>query len=188
MSKKATITGDMILDAAFEIARKEGAECVNARSIAGKLGCTTQPVLYHFSTIKAIKEAVYRKADELHTAYITDVRGRYDHPMLEIGMQYIRFAVEEGHLFRLLFQSNHYASKGVGDILNDEELASLISVLASAAELSEQKMRDIFACIFLPVHGIASLIANNAMVYDEEYIIGIMTNIYEAVTNKGEER
>lgn len=181
MSKKATITGEMILNAALEITRREGAECVNARSIAGELGCTTQPVLYHFSTVREIKEAVYRRADELHTAYVTDVRGRYDHPLLEIGMQYVRFAVEERNLFRLLFQSNQFASKGFGDLLDDEGLTPLIRVMASAAGLGESKVRDVFAGLFFPVHGIASLIANNAMVFDEAYVAGILTHLYEAL-------
>ena len=113
MSKRATITREMIVNAAFEITRAEGTESVNARSIAEKLGCTTQPVLYHFSTVMEIKEAVYHKADDLHTGYVTDIRGRYNHPMLEMGMQYIRFAVEEKHLFRLLFQSDKFASKRI---------------------------------------------------------------------------
>lgn len=182
MSKKATITGEMILNAALEITRREGAECVNARSIAGELGCTTQPVLYHFSTIREIKEAVYRRADELHTAYVTDVRGRYAHPLLEIGMQYVRFAMEERHLFRLLFQSDQYASKGFNDLMNDEGLTPLIRVMASAAGLSEGKVRDVFAGLFFPVHGIASLIANNAMVFDEEYVAGILKKLYEALS------
>lgn len=181
MSKRATITREMIVNAAFEITRAEGTESVNARSIAEKLGCTTQPVLYHFSTVMEIKEAVYHKADDLHTGYVTDIRGRYNHPMLEMGMQYIRFAVEEKHLFRLLFQSDKFASKGFGDIMGGEDMEPLISVLSGTAGVSEEKAREVFACIFLSVHGFASLIANNAMVYDEEYITGIITNIYDSV-------
>ena len=52
MPPKVKITKEMIIDAAFEIARSEGAENINARTISKKLGCSTQPVMYHFKTIE----------------------------------------------------------------------------------------------------------------------------------------
>lgn len=51
MPPKAKITKDMIIDAAFEIARETGAENINARTVSKKLNCSTQPVMYHFATI-----------------------------------------------------------------------------------------------------------------------------------------
>ena len=51
MPPKVKITKEMIIDAAFEIARSEGAENINARAVSKKLGCSTQPVMYHFKTI-----------------------------------------------------------------------------------------------------------------------------------------
>ena len=52
MPPKAKITRDMIIDAAFEIARNEGAENINARNVSKQLSCSTQPVMYHFKTIE----------------------------------------------------------------------------------------------------------------------------------------
>lgn len=58
MPPKAKITRDMIIDVAFEIARSEGAENINARTVSGKLRCSTQPVMYHFKKIEEIKKSV----------------------------------------------------------------------------------------------------------------------------------
>ena len=55
MPPKVKITKEMIIDAAFEIARSEGAENINARTVSKKLGCSTQPVMYHFKTIEELK-------------------------------------------------------------------------------------------------------------------------------------
>ena len=49
---KAKVTKDMIIDAAFEVARESGVENINARTVAKKLNCSTQPVMYHFETIE----------------------------------------------------------------------------------------------------------------------------------------
>ena len=45
MPPKAKITKDMILNAAFEVARETGADHINARTVAKKLNCST-PVSY----------------------------------------------------------------------------------------------------------------------------------------------
>ena len=53
MPPKAKVTKDMIIDAAFNVVREAGAENINARTVAKKLKCSTQPVMYHFETIEA---------------------------------------------------------------------------------------------------------------------------------------
>ena len=63
MPPKPKITKEMIVDAAFEIARKTGAENINARTVAERLECSTQPIMYHFATIEELKKAAYAKAD-----------------------------------------------------------------------------------------------------------------------------
>ena len=103
MPPKAKITKEMIVDAAFEIVRKEGADKITARSVSEFLNCSTQPVLYYFSSIEDIKKAVYSKADEYHSNYIMGMEIDYGNPMLTIGMNYIKFAIKEKELFRFLF-------------------------------------------------------------------------------------
>ena len=39
----AKVTKEMIIEAAFEIAKEMGAENINARTVSQKLGCSTQP-------------------------------------------------------------------------------------------------------------------------------------------------
>ena len=53
MPPRARITREMLIDAGFEIARDDGAENINARAVAGRLACSTQPVMYHFADLLA---------------------------------------------------------------------------------------------------------------------------------------
>ncbi len=62
MPPKARVTKDMVIDAAFEVARQTGAENISARTVSEKLNCSTQPVMYHFATIEALKKAAYAKS------------------------------------------------------------------------------------------------------------------------------
>ncbi len=168
MPPKARITEEMIVAAAFEIARAEGAEGINVRSVAKRLGCSTQPVLYCFSTIGEIKNAAYARADRFHSEYIASIPENAESPILAIGLNYIRFAAEEKPLFRFLFQSDGFPKNNLAELIDNEELAPVLSALGQSAGVGGERAREIFLSVFLTAHGYASLLANNSMEYDEK--------------------
>ena len=174
----AKVTKEMIIDAAFEIAKEMGAENITARTVSQKLGCSTQPVLYHFKTIEDVRIAAHRKASEFHINYVTNLSGKYERPMLEVGMRHIQFAVEEKNLFRFLFHSNYYTGVSLSDWFTGGIFDSLFPILKRQAKVDDRQAYSIFSQIFLVTHGIASLLANNAMVYDEAYCINTLSNAY----------
>ena len=169
MPPKAKITKEMVIDAAFKVARAEGAENVNARTVAKKLGCSTQPVMYHFATIEELKKAVYEKMDQYHTEYLMNVNPQED-IMLGIGLNYIRFAVEEPNLFRFLFQSGFSVENNLLEMINSDELVPVISAMQEEMNLNMEQTKDVFITLYLFVHGYASIIVNNSLEYDEELI------------------
>ena len=177
MPPKARITKEMIIETAFQIARAEGADKITARRISESLNCSTQPVLYHFATVEEIKEAVYQQADEYHTLWLMNMESGFEAPMLCIGMNYIRFAVEEKNLFRLLFQSNEFSGAGLQDLVQSDELEPIMQILAQEADVTIDEAKEIFSTLFVFTHGYASLFANNEMTYDEELLITSLTKV-----------
>lgn len=187
MPPKAKITKEMIVNAAFDIARTEGADSINARSVAKMLNVSTQPVMYCFSTVSEIKKAAYEKADKFHSEYIVDIPENAGNPMLEIGLNYIRFAAVEKPLFRFLFQSDGFPKNNLAGLINAEELAPVLSVLGQSTGVGEKQAKDIFLSVFLTVHGYASLLANNSMEYDENAAALLLKKAMEgAVYSSGE--
>lgn len=168
MPPKTKITRDMILGAGLDIIRQEGIENLNVRRIAAALGCSTQPVMYCYETMDELKNELYAAADGMHTERLMRGADSSGSPMLTIGLNYIGFAAEEKHLFRFLFQSDKFRNTSFGDLMNGEELGFLLAPLQAAAGLTERQAREVFGALFLCVHGIASLIANNSMEYDKE--------------------
>ena len=165
---KAKISKEMIIDAAFEIAREEGAENIFARTVAARLHCSTQPVLYYFDSIEEIRKEAFHRAGGLHMDYIADVKGEYENPLLEIAIRYIRFGNEEKNLFRLLFQTDRFIRRNLNDWVYDSKICPIISEIARQTGLEEQKAREFFLGIYLVMHGYAGMLANNSMEYDEE--------------------
>lgn len=179
MPPKAKITKDMVIDAAFEVARESGAENINARTVAGKLKCSTQPVMYHFATIEELKRAAYTKADRYHTQYLMNVQDEQEDVMLGIGLNYIRFAIKEPHLFRFLLQSGYAAENSLLEMIDSEELKPILAVMQEAMGVDMEQTKEVFLMIALFAHGYASIIANNSLEYDEETIARHLKRAYQ---------
>lgn len=175
---KAKITKEMVIDAAFEVTRTEGAENVNARTVSEKLGCSTQPVMYHFAKIEDMKKAVYAKTDWYHTEYLMNFEKPEKGVMLGIGLNYIRFAIEEPHLFRFLFQSGYAVENSLPEMIDSVELTPVLSAMQGAIGMDMEQTKKVFLTIALFAHGYASIIANNSLEYDEELVAEHLEQAY----------
>ena len=178
MPAKVKVTNEMIVDAAFAVARETGAENVNARTVSERLNCSTQPVMYHFATIEALKRAVYAKADRYHSEYLMRTESPQKGVMLGIGLNYIRFAIEEPHLFRFLFQSDFFRGSTLPELIDAEELSPVLSAMQGALGMDTEQTKKVFLTVFLFAHGYASIIANNALKYDEAIVRSHLERAY----------
>lgn len=93
-------------------------------------------------------------------------------------MNYIRFAIEEPHLFRFLFQSDYFSGKTLLELIDAEELIPVLSAMQRALEISMEQTKKVFLTVFLFAHGYASIIANNSLKYDEELINSQLEQAY----------
>ncbi|MDE6032121.1 MAG: TetR/AcrR family transcriptional regulator [Oscillospiraceae bacterium] len=175
---KAKITRDMVTEAAFEVARAMGIENVNARTVSEKLGCSTQPVMYHFARIEELKRAVYEKADRFHSEYLMNIENPEEGVMLGIGLNYIRFAIREPNLFRFLFQSGFAVGNSLIEMVDSEELKPLLDMMSGAMEMTAEQTKSVFVTIAMFAHGYASIIANNSLEYDEKVVASHLERAY----------
>ena len=178
MPAKVKVTKEMILDAAFAVARETGAENINARTVSERLHCSTQPVMYHFATIEELKRTVYAKADQYHSDYLMRIKKPQKGTALGIGMNYIRFAIEEPHLFRFLFQSDYFNGSTLLELIDAEELTPVLSAMQGVLGIGMEQTKQVFLTVFLFAHGYASIIANNSLKYDEETINSQLQQAY----------
>ena len=177
MPPKVKITKKMVEEASFEVIRVGGHENLNARTIAEYLGCSTQPVLYTFKTVNEIREAAYELADRYHTEFIMP-KETDENPMLALGLNYVRFGHEEKNLFRFLFQTDKFGGKDIGTLLGDPGLSGILAVVAAGLEVEIEQAREMFLAFFCVAHGLASLLANNSMEYDEEQCKTMLENVF----------
>jgi len=56
MPPKVVFNKEKIIKTAFEIFKNEGIDCITARSLAAKMGCSTAPIYTCFQNIEEIKQ------------------------------------------------------------------------------------------------------------------------------------
>ena len=169
MPKKPTTPKEAMIEGAIELIREKGHEDLTVRKLAAFLGCSTQPIMYHFATIDSLKRTVYARADQEHSEYLMQVRPGQD-PVLAIGLNYVRYAVEEPRLFRFLFQSGYTEENNLLEMIDCEELEPVLAAMQEGTGMDRERTRQVFLTVALFAHGYASIIANNALEYDEALI------------------
>ena len=178
MPPKAKVTREMILDAAFDLVRSEGQGALNVRALARRLGCSTQPILYNFATMEALQAAVYKRADDFHTSYILPRGQEGPDALLRLGLNYVRFGHEEKHLFRFLFESNQFGGMDMKSLLRGPGTDALVNILAEGLGCETKAAEKVFLTFFAVAHGLASLLANNAMAYDETECTEMLETVF----------
>ena len=69
MARKESVTKNMILETAVQLAKEEGIENVTARKLANKIGCSTQPIFRVYANMTELYTEVYQKAIDLFADY-----------------------------------------------------------------------------------------------------------------------
>ena len=88
---KQRITKEMVVDAAFEIARKDGIEKATVKTIAEKLGCSVQPIYSYCKNMDGLKNDVAEKARTFILAEVGKTVDRND-LFRSTGHAYIQIA------------------------------------------------------------------------------------------------
>ena len=101
--------------------------------------------------------------------------------MLALGLNYVRFGCEERNLFRFLFQTDRFGGMDVRVLLEDPELSAVLDVMANGLGCGAGEAREMFLTFFCAAHGLASLLANNSMEYDEGRCESMLEQVFFGV-------
>lgn len=176
MPPKAKITKEDIIAASVDIVRENGADGLNARLIAKKLNCSTQPIFSNYSSMEELKCDVIKSADKLHTEYLEKaMRNSQGQEYKASGIAYIKFAKEEKELFKLLFMRDRSKEK-----IKDErdEISEIINIISEDTGMSFDEAYNFHMQMWIYVHGIAVMFATSYLDWDWETISEMLTNIY----------
>ena len=156
MTAAKKVSKDKIIDAAIEVLRDGGFSAINARSVARRLGCSTQPIYLSFQSMEELKAALTERAIEMHTRRVRDSLRAHegnDSRYSSYGMGFVRFAAEEKQLFRWLYLEGEQ----MGPYQNDILLPEVIDVIVEEFGYSEEVARCFHQDMIYFSYGLAIL-------------------------------
>ena len=81
-------------------------------------------------------------------------------------------------ILEFLFQTDKFGGKDVAALMSDPELSGIMEIMAGGLGVDIEQAREMFLTFFCVAHGMASLLANNSMVYDEEQCKKMLENVF----------
>ncbi len=94
----------MILQAAYELLDESGLNGVNIKTIASRLGCSTQPVSWQFGSMRELRKELYKYASEMLYGPMEEEmkgKGAID-AFFASGVRYISNACDHPNVFRFV--------------------------------------------------------------------------------------
>lgn len=116
---KQRITKEMVVEAAFRLARRGGMDAVRVKAIAQELGCSVQPIYGYCENMKGLRREVVARAGAFLREYLHS-RIDPDDPFRSTGMAHACFAREEPQLYRLYFLREREGLHSFDDIYRTE--------------------------------------------------------------------
>ena len=139
------VSKDAIINAAVEVLRDGGFSSINARSVAKKLGCSTQPIYFSFKNMDELKSALTQRAIGMHTKRVRDsltAHNGNDSRYSSYGMGFIKFAAEEKQLFRWLYLEGEQCGAYQSDILAPEIVATIVDEFGYSEDVARRFHQD----------------------------------------------
>ena len=178
MPPKVKVSKANILTAAVELVREQGIDALNARLLATRLGCSTQPIFSNYPQMQALRDEVLGAAYSRYLAFLRREAESGQYPAYKSGgMAYIRFAREEQELFRLLFMRNREQESPQ----EGEEVKPLLNLLENQLGLSHEQARMFHLQMWIYVHGIAVMEATAYTHMDMDFISRLLTDAFEGM-------
>lgn len=176
MPPKTRVEKEDIVKAAAELVRESGADSINARAVAAKLGVSTQPIFSNYSSMEELKADVLKYAHTVYCGYLERGMTSGEYPVYKAsGMAYIQFAKEERELFKLLFMRDRTGEKITQ---NDEEVKPIIDIIMKNLGISVEEATMFHIEMWVYVHGIAAMIATAYLEWDRETISRMLTDLF----------
>lgn len=185
MPPKPKFTKEEIVAAGVQITRESGLDAVTSRELGVRLGSSARPIFTVFDNMEELNDQIRIAAKEIYKEYVR--KGiREKKAFRGVGAAYIRFAIEEPRLFKILFMRER------GNLTNLEKTLVSIednyeTILQSVQEpnnLNISEAKWLYQHLWVYTHGIATMCATGLCVFTGTEIEKMLTEVFSSLLMK----
>ena len=160
MPTKPRIPKETILKAAFEILNEEGYSNVNIKTIAKRIGCSTQPISWHFSNMNEFRKELAAYALEFANEYMRP-KGN-EEPFEAVGNGYLDLAFDYPNLFKFIYMndSSGISVGSIEDVSKDAGNEELVKYLMDEHKMSKDEAESYLLNVIVYTHGLMTMVVS----------------------------
>ncbi len=170
MARKTQISKEVILQKALEMLIREGYSSINIKTLSKEIGCSTQPLVWHFENMDGLRKALADYALNYANNKMEPSDERPIYAFIEVGAAYVKLAHQEPNLFKFLYMNgdSRFSLPSFDTLKSYEGHDDLIKRLSSTYHISEEAIGRYLEHTIIYTHGIATLIAAGVVNASEE--------------------
>jgi len=172
MSRKPKYTREQIINGAYQLVREAGIESIDARRLAKRLDCSTQPLFTMFKSMDEIKYEVKKKAYAEYDQRCELALKDAELPFRQAGINYIVFALEEPNLFKFLFTGR--SQQTYIEFNLDHNHKEILQACQKQYGLNEKYAKELYFSSWVFVHGLAVLVNSQTIKKDKAMMTTLM--------------
>jgi len=190
MARKTQITREVILEAAFRKLVRDGYSSINITSLAREIGCSTQPIAWHFGNMEGLRtELLDHCLAALRDQF--SIEGESASTIIDnIAAGYIELALDRPNLYKYLYMSEQDGEKmsQLSASLRKEHYEKVVHMLAEEQGISKEAAERCMIDIQIYVHGIAANAVSHATLTSKEIILRMAHEAKEAFLMRARKR
>lgn len=172
MARKVQISKEMILQAALEMLIRKGYSAINIKTLSKEIGCSTQPLVWHFENMEGLRKALSEYALNYANEKMRSCMQNGMETFVDFGIAYINLAFDEPNLFKYLYMSGEsgFQASGFDVLANADENAIIAGQIADYLKISKEDASHFLQNIMIYTHGLASFIASGIITSSKEEV------------------
>lgn len=175
MPSSPKIPKETILQHALEMLIQNGYASINIKALAKRIGCSTQPISWHFGNMENFRNALTEYAlDYANEKMLSASEGMW--AFSNVGIGYIDIAYDEPNLFRYLYMSGEsgYHAGGFDIFTTADANSAMIEQIAKQLDISADKVNDFFRNTIIYTHGLACFVVSGLIKATKEELYAMV--------------
>ena len=177
---KQRITKEMVVNAAFEVART--GENILVKSIAENLSCSVQPIYSYCENMEGLKQDVILLIEKYLNNFLSEHIDKNN--MFEsVGIAHAKFAKQEPYLYRLYFLRKRQNIASFSDLYHNEVSPNIAQLIANERGISLEQAKELHLNMIIFNIGISFVLTTLGEHTDINEVSKLLRNAHTCFSN-----
>ncbi len=179
MARTVQIPKETILEAALEMVIRDGYQSINIKTLAKEVGCSTQPISWHFGNMEMLRQEVAQYAFSYCQRILVPTSQNGFEAFTQTGVAYVNLAFDKPNLFRFVYmgESRDIYFGGVEALIESLHNQTIISMVSRDLSLPLEDASQYIRDAIIYTHGLLTFVATGMMTCTKKEVMMMVGKI-----------